>query len=120
MLKLVEKLAPAVLPYTRCLFKTPQNEDERVAIPCLPSPIDDAAAREEYLREMMISSYHYFGTAAVGSVVDATDLSVKGTLNLHVVDASVIPVPTSVNPQGTVMALGHYLGTLLAEKHGRV
>jgi len=116
LLKLLETLAPALLPCTRCLFETPDNKDERIALPCLPSPIGDAAARKRYLQDYLTSSYHYFGTAAAGSVVDATDFGVLGTQSLHVVDASVMPVPTTVNPQGTVMALGHYLGTLLAER----
>jgi len=63
-----------------------------------------------------VSSYHYFSTAAHGKVIDGPEFTVKGTSNLHVVDASVFPNPTRVNPQGTIMAMGHYIGTLLARK----
>merc|ERR1712107_906871 len=62
----------------------------------------------EYFKKTVVSSYHYFGTAAHGSVVEGADFKVKGTDNLHVVDASVIPDPTRVNPQGTIMAMGHH------------
>lgn len=111
----VETLAPVFLPCLRCFFRTEQNADEKIALPCLPDPVDSKEARDKYLQDYIVSSYHYFGTAAAGSVVDGTDFSVKGTTGLYVADASVIPVPTTINPQGTVMALGHYLGSLLGD-----
>merc|ERR1719204_128869 len=89
LLKLVETLAPGLLPTTKCLFEKPENKDEKVALPCLPNPIDDEWARAKYLSDYITSSYHYFGTAAVGTVVNHTDFSVLGTHGLHVVDASV-------------------------------
>merc|ERR1712061_556059 len=96
-----------------------QNEvTDSIVLPCLP-PADSSVDRwYEYLRNTVISSYHYFGTAAAGSVVDASDFRVKGTENLHVVDASVFPKVTHVNPQGTIMALGRYAGKRLAAAQG--
>jgi len=93
-----------------CLFQTGNEEVTMVTVPCVP---ETPRGRDKFLRDNIVSSYHYFGTAAVGAVVDHGDFSVKGTQGLHVVDASVIPAPTTINPQGTIMALGHYLGSLL-------
>ena len=39
---------------------------------------------EEHFRKSVVSSYHYFGSASFGNVVDGEDLLVKGTDNLHV------------------------------------
>merc|ERR1712061_78018 len=96
-----------------------QNEvTDSIVLPCLP-PADSSTDRwYEYLRNTVVSSYHYFGTAAAGSVVDASDFRVKGTENLHVVDGSILPKVTHVNPQGTIMALGHYAGKRLAAAQG--
>merc|ERR1712108_120754 len=109
-------------PLLGCLWRDPEQNDEyaKVTLPCLPFPSDSDAARGQYLRDNIVSSYHYFGSAAAGSVVDVTDdFKVFGTEGLHVVDASVLPVPTTINPQGTIMALGHYVGLGLAAKHIR-
>jgi len=96
-----------------CLFS--RSEANAIVLPCMPS--EDASSRrwDKYFRNTVVSSYHYFGTAAVGSVLESGDFRVKGTRNLHVVDASVFPVPTHVNPQGTIMAVGHYIGKRLAQ-----
>jgi len=116
-INLVAKHAPELVDAFSCFARSARNDEyTRLAIPCLPTPYNCQAARDKYLRDFLVSSYHYFGTAAAGSVVDGQDFSVKGTQGLHVVDASVIPFPTTVNPQGTVMALGHYVGKLLAER----
>lgn len=118
--KIVEDVVPELLPFLSCFFRNPLNtESEKLTLPCLPYPQNSQQARDKYLRDNIVSSYHYFGTAAAGTVVDGTDFHVMGTHGLHVVDASVIPFPTTVNPQGTVMALGHYLGTLLSGYSGR-
>ena len=68
---------------------------------------------QEHFRNVVVSSYHYFGSASFGKVVDGEDLLVKGTENLHVpwrrraagfstalcsfpevIDASIFPNPT--------------------------
>jgi len=119
-LQAVENLCPSIAKFLRCFAKSPENDVYvKVALPCLPTPYYSEAARDEYLRRYILSSYHYFGTNSVGQVVDHDDFSVKGTENLYVVDASIMPVPTNVNPQGTVMALGYYLGSRLAEEEAR-
>ena len=67
----------------------------------------------QWVRDNTVSSYHYFGTAAVGEVLDPKTMGVRGVKRLYVADASVLPVPTRVNPQATVMAMGRYVAKLL-------
>merc|ERR1712151_717659 len=97
-----------------CIAQAASSETSAIVLPCLPprgSPLD---RWYQHFRNTVVSSYHYFGTAAFGSVVEGRDFRVKGIDNLHVVDASVIPAPTRVNPQCTIIALGHYVGKHLA------
>jgi len=103
-----------------CLYRLPQNQiSTQLSFPCIPPPHSPPYEMARYLRDYVVSSYHYFGTAAAGTVVDGTDFHVKGLKGLYVVDASIIPAPTNVNPQGTIMALGHYIGSLLAKARRR-
>jgi len=106
--------------YLSCMQHASDRTAKAVILPCLPP---DGASKEDYFdyfRKNVVSSYHYFGTASYGTVVEGSDFRVNGTENLHVVDASVFPNPTRVNPQGTIMAMGHYVGTKLAEKKRRL
>jgi len=97
-----------------CLFKKESaNELTDILVPCLEQTSDMDESMKKYVMDYLVSSYHYFGTAGAGAVVEQHDFSVKGMQNLYVADASVIPIPTTVNPQGTIMSLGHYIGTLL-------
>jgi choline dehydrogenase-like flavoprotein len=61
-----------------------------------------------------------FGTARMGvtpkhGVVD-TDFTVHGTENLYVVDSSVFPTNTGVNPQHPIMGIAMHAAKRLAEK----
>lgn len=105
--------------YLSCLGNKGSREAKAVVLPCLPVDGSDKERYYEYFRKTVVSSYHYFGTAAHGSVVEGPDFRVKGTENLHVVDASVFPSPTRVNPQGTIMAVGHYIASRLAKQGPR-
>jgi choline dehydrogenase-like flavoprotein len=84
-----------------------------VSLPCPPA---DETKWEQWLKDNVLSTYHYFGTAAVGSVVEPGSFAVKGTEGLYVVDASVIPKATRVNPVGTIMTVGHFVGSKLARE----
>jgi len=112
---LVKRIAPELAAALSCFMRVPSNNaTTRIMLPCGPYPFASDAAIEQYLRDTLVSSYHYFGTAAAGSVVDSTNFQVLGVEGLHVADASVIPATTNVNPQATIMALGHYIGTRLS------
>merc|ERR1719188_971246 len=115
-LEAVRWLIPSLERWMSCIFRSPDDNRTRISIPCLPVEADDDQAIEKFLRGSVVSSYHYFGTAAAGSVVKHDDFSVIGTKNLYVADASIIPSPTEVNPQVTIMALGWYIGSKLANQ----
>lgn len=83
-------------------------------IPCLPLLPASLQDWKSWLNQHIVSSYHYFGTAAFGTVVEGPNFNVKGIDGIHVIDASVIPFPPRVNPQHTIMTVGHYAGTNLA------
>jgi len=65
---------------------------------------------EQFLLSAYSTSFHSFATNAAGSVVHPHDCRVKGVPNLRVVDISVFPQATTVNPVGTVMAFARYMG----------
>ncbi|KAL0572987.1 hypothetical protein V5O48_008978 [Marasmius crinis-equi] len=78
-----------------------------------PSLPEDESKRDqalrEYVRSACLSGVHPLGTAALmprelGGVVDEK-LKVYGTLNLRVVDLSVVPIMLSTHPQTTVYAI---------------
>lgn len=100
--------------FLSCLLDAPNDLTNSVVLPCLPESDSSDEEWERWFRKNVISSYHYFGTAAYGKVVEGADFHVKGIPNLHVVDASIFPNPTRINPQGTIMAMGHYIGKRLA------
>jgi choline dehydrogenase-like flavoprotein len=61
------------------------------------------------LRDMSLSVLHVFGSCPMGEKMNRCGADsygrVHGTRNLYVADASLLPGPTGVNPQGTVMAV---------------
>ena len=78
----------------------------------LPS---DENVTPESLRAERTTTWHYFGTASLGSVVDPATFQVLGVDRLHVVDASIFPVPTRTNPQATIMAVAAHAGSTIAQ-----
>ena len=63
-----------------------------------------------YIDIMVYSTFHYSGTCKMGSVDDPSavvdpKLRVKGVKGLRVVDASVMPIPTSGNPAAPVIMI---------------
>merc|ERR1712224_1076301 len=98
--------------FLSCLFKAPNEKFGFITLPCMPN---DDSKWPDFLRDNILSTYHYFGTAAVGTVVEPGSFQVRGTRGLYVVDASVIPRSTRINPVGTVMTIGHFVGRKLAK-----
>lgn len=79
-----------------------ENPDDAKKI--LATPLDP--------RNFWLSAGHLFGTCRMGrdaadSVV-GTDFKVHGTEGLYIVDGSVLPTPTGVNPQHSIMSLARY------------
>lgn len=69
----------------------------------------DLEATKDYVRRTADGAYHYTGTCAMmpralGGVVD-NRLRVHGCSNLHVCDASIIPIEPTANPQAVVYAI---------------
>lgn len=96
-----------------------------MALPCVPYKMDKRPWRspenpvtgnkhwedwKKWIQKYTMTSYHYYGTTAAGTVVDAGTGAVNGVDGLYVVDASVMKIPTTVNPQATIMAVGAYYG----------
>ena len=102
-------------PLLQCVFDGKGTDSIGMVLPC-PPDLHNKNQTEQWARDNMISSYHYFGTAALGTVVDPTDFSLKGTQGLFAVDGSILPIPTRVNPVGTIMALGHYAAKVISSQ----
>lgn len=58
---------------------------------------------------------HWAGTCSLGKAVEPEDLRVKGTDNIHVVDASIIPKQLSAHPVATVMVMAEKAGELISQ-----
>src|SRR5215475_13526889 len=77
-----------------------------------PAPVDGI-----YFNRLTIN--HYGGTAALSDDdggVDPTTLIVRGTQNVAVVDASLIPTIVTGHPIGTIMAVADRAGDILAAR----
>lgn len=90
-------------------------------LPAVKTPAEAAKIRTGRWKpgELKLSAYHPMGTCRMGvdparSVVDAWG-QVHGTPGLWVLDASIIPSSTAVNPQITIMALATRGAHRLAE-----
>ncbi len=65
--------------------------------------------------DITLVSYHPQGTARMGTVTDG-DGQVKDAPGLYVMDTSLFPTPTGVNPQVSVMAVSTVLSRRLAAR----
>lgn len=75
---------------------------------------------EEFVKNNTDTQHHPIGTCSMlpkesGGVVD-THLIVYGTLNLRVVDASVIPLQISANPTCTIYAMAEKVADMIKER----
>jgi cellobiose dehydrogenase (acceptor) len=88
----------------------PNNIDDVRKYVIGPSPVDGV-----YFNRLIIN--HYGGTAPLSDGaggVDPATLIVRGTTNVAVVDASLIPTIVPAHPVGTIMALADRAGDILA------
>jgi choline dehydrogenase-like flavoprotein len=78
-----------------------------------PSPVDGV-----YFNRLIIN--HFGGTAALSDDdggVDPRNLILRGTRNVAVVDASLIPTIVPAHPVGTIMSVADRAGDILANYH---
>lgn len=85
---------------------------------CENFDFDRKAYWECYVKHLTITSYHPVGTCKMGQEHDSSsvvnyDFQVKGTNNLYVVDASVMPTITSGNVNGAVMMLAEMASDII-------
>ncbi|MGV9670077.1 GMC family oxidoreductase [Gordonia sp. NPDC003504] len=86
--------------------------------------VDDDEALSEALRATHQTVYHVSGTCRMGAdddplaVLDSR-LNVWGVNGVRVVDASVMPTLTSVNPVGTIMSIAERAAELIATDRRR-
>ncbi len=84
----------------------------------MPKPSNDnPTAIEQAIGSFAQSIYHPTGTCKMGAtgeaVVDATCRVLQAS-QLYIADASIIPEPTTGNPQGTVMSIAARVAQILA------
>ncbi|XP_018571670.1 glucose dehydrogenase [FAD, quinone]-like isoform X1 [Anoplophora glabripennis] len=88
---------------------------------CENFKFDSKAYWECYVRHLTITSYHPVGTCKMGHEQDVSavvnyDFQVKGTNNLYVIDASVMPTITSGNVNGAVLMLAEMASDIIRSK----
>lgn len=76
--------------------------------PILPDP-EDIPALQNYVLSWMTSIWHWAGSIPMGDSVNP-DFTLKGVDGLSIVDASVLPQVTRMNPFATLLAIGRYAG----------
>ncbi|KAL8434173.1 hypothetical protein ACSSS7_003355 [Eimeria intestinalis] len=79
--------------------------------PMLPS-VTNPKAVAKFALSYMTSIGHTYGSAPMGKVVD-NRFQVMGVNGLSIVDASVLPQLTRMNPVYTIMAFGRYAGEMM-------
>ncbi|KAJ7215169.1 aryl-alcohol oxidase-like protein [Mycena rebaudengoi] len=82
-----------------------------------------AAGMEEYIRQFANSIRHASGSAFASKFEDKfgvtnPDLTVKKTVGLRVVDASILPYPVSVHPQAAIYGIAERAADLIKSKYG--
>ncbi|MGH7915199.1 MAG: GMC family oxidoreductase N-terminal domain-containing protein, partial [Candidatus Binataceae bacterium] len=90
----------------------PDNIDDVRKYVIGPAPVDGV-----YFNRLIIN--HFGGTAALSDGaggVDPATLIVRGTTNVAVVDASLIPMIVPAHPVGTIMAVADRAGDILAAR----
>lgn len=92
------------LPIDRGLLRERESFMPFASFPqTLPDPGDEAGVNG-FLRDNVASMWHFAGSMRIGRAVD-TDFRVPEVRNLAVIDSSVLPVHTRMNPTATVLAI---------------
>jgi len=90
--------------------------------PCSSEKFDSDKYWECYIRHFTVSIYHQSGTCRMGEKGDpyaVTDskLRVKGTKNLRVMDASIMPQIVSTNNQAACVLIGEVGSHFLLQRY---
>ncbi|KAI1117678.1 hypothetical protein F5Y14DRAFT_401508 [Nemania sp. NC0429] len=114
----IEQGLAATEPLARCLKV---NGKRAIGAPSAGA-FKDLEVVKEFLRDRAVSAHHFTGTCSMlphemGGVVDP-QLRVYGTANLHVCDASVIPLTPRTNPQATVYGVAEHGAKLIRSSLG--
>ncbi len=78
---------------------------------------DDAIADGKSIARFAQTLYHPTGTCRMGRDADAVvdpHLAVRGIEGLSIIDASVLPAISSVNPNAMLMAMAHHAAVIIA------
>eukprot|EP00475_Leptophrys_vorax_P020454 TRINITY_DN2798_c0_g1_i1.p1 TRINITY_DN2798_c0_g1~~TRINITY_DN2798_c0_g1_i1.p1 ORF type:complete len:587 (-),score=145.64 TRINITY_DN2798_c0_g1_i1:767-2308(-) len=67
-----------------------------------------------YFANLLVN--HFGGTAALGKAVDEYTMLLKGTLNVHIAGASVVPVPVEAHPIFTIMMVAERASDIIAKQ----
>ncbi len=95
----------------------------RILLPMVGLPNELASEKElDALRtrmfkesQLLACGFHPQGTAGLSRIVDLS-FTLKGTRNIYVCDASVLPGSPGVNPQVSIMGLSLYLADMLQHR----
>ena len=85
-----------------------------------PDEVDSVIEEIKKPEDVTLSSAHPQGgnpmsdDSKIGAV--SSNFNVHGFENLYIADASIFPTSIDVNPQLTIMAMGHYAADVIAEK----
>jgi choline dehydrogenase len=72
-----------------------------------------------YFANLLIN--HFGGTAALGKAVDEYTMKLKGTANVHIAGASVMPLPIGAHPIFTIMMVAERASDMIAQQiHGEL
>ncbi|KAF8588245.1 GMC oxidoreductase [Ramaria rubella] len=112
----------SILKYTLKIYKTgPLNDAVRSCL--MPSPEESTSDERllEYIKHNNSSWFHPIGTASMmpridGGVVDPS-LKVYGTMNVRVVDCSVIPLHMACHPQTIAYAIAEKAADIIKDAH---
>ncbi|KAI1328988.1 hypothetical protein F5Y16DRAFT_409507 [Xylariaceae sp. FL0255] len=79
--------------------------------------LKDLEVVKNFIRDRVVGAHHYTGSCSMlpremGGVVDP-QLRVYGTANLHVCDASIIPLTPRTNPQATIYGVAEHGAKLI-------
>ncbi|XP_013192015.1 neither inactivation nor afterpotential protein G [Amyelois transitella] len=97
-------------------FRRKKLKSKKSQVLKLSRPTQPQSPPDEYLeciiREVAVTGHHVGGSCSGGSVVDS-ELRVKSTTNLRVMDASILPSPVSLFPNSVIVTMAEKAADLI-------